>query len=649
MAAHDQAGHFGGTALAIPASRLKAGERLGPYQIDSLIGAGGMGEVYRACDGRLGRDVAVRILPLVFATDPDRLRRFEQEARAAGMLNHPNILAVHDVGVQDGVSYVVSELLEGENLRARLARGPPSKVSDWGSQIARGLAAAHARNLVHRHLKPENLFITRDGHVKILDFGLAKMMTRAPGPPTKTVGSTRGFDTQPGMVLGTVAYMAPEQARGQAVDHRSDLFALGAVLREMLTGVAVFARATAADTATAILNEEPSSEITASGPMVFPLERIARRCLEKRPEERFQSASDLAFALEAVATLTGSEARHAVRGTSSSPLGVLLRPRAALVALALAAAAVAGAVVGMRLEVEPRTDVAPVRFTVAPPADLPFYDVPALSPDGRRLALVTRDSAGTRRPWLRALDSDAVQPVPGGEGVSYPFWSPDSQSIGFFADQQLKRVAVAGGPPIVICDAQNGRGGTWNSEGLILFAPGVSSPILKVPASGGTPEPASRLDPEREVSHRWPHFLPDGDRFFYLGDAKPGGKATLRVDSLRTPGSLRILDGVTEGQYSDGLLFFFRRAVLLAQPFDLKRLALSGEPKAVLENILPLNSGRFAFSSSRNGALAFLPLPMWNPMTQLTWFDRRGRSPGTVGQPDRYSRISIAPDGKRVA
>ena len=641
LAAHRDAGEFGATPVAMSAPPLTRGTPLGPYRIECLIGAGGMGEVYRAHDARLGRAVAVKILPLVFAADPDRLQRFEQEARAAGGLNHPNVVAVYDVGEEDGMSYVVSELLEGESLRARLARGPisASKVNDWGGQIARGLAAAHARDLVHRDVKPENLFVTRDGQVKILDFGLAKV--RAPA-----AARSRAFDTGPGVVFGTVAYMAPEHVRGQAIDHRADLFALGAVLHEMLTGVPVFARATPADTATAILSEEPG-EIASNRPVVSALERIARRCLEKRPEDRFQSATDLAFALDAVSTFSGSD-----RGARGAPFARFIAPgwpRVALVALAIAAAATGGLGVGMRLRVTASPEPVPVRFAIAPPAGFTLYDVPALSPDGRRLALVTREPTGRRRLWLRSLDSEAAQPVAETEGVSYPFWSPDGQSIGFFANGQLKRVAAAGGPAITICDATDGRGGTWNHAGLILFSPGVSSPIQQVPASGGTPQPASRLDPERDVSHRWPHFLPDGDHFLYLADAKPGGQSSLQVGSLRSPGSRKLVDGVTEGHYADGLLFFFRRHVLVAQRFDLGRLALSGEPHPVLQNLLPLNSGRFAFSITPSGTIASLPLPMWNPVTELTWFDRLGRATGSVGQPARFSGVSIAPDGKRVA
>ena len=285
---------------------LAPGTRIGPYEVAGLLGAGGMGEVYRARDRRLARDVAVKILPTAIAGDPDRLRRFEQEGRAAAMLNHPNILVVHDVGTDGGVSYVVSELLDGETLRTRLARGvlPPRKAAEWAGQIARGLAAAHAKGLVHRDLKPDNLCITRDGHVKILDFGLAKHAAVAHAADA-TADPTRGFVTEPGVVMGTAAYMAPEQVRGLAVDHRADLFAFGAVLLEMLTGAAVFARATPADTAMAILNEDPAAEIAGRGPVGAALERIARRCLEKRPEERFQSASDLAFALDGVANASG--------------------------------------------------------------------------------------------------------------------------------------------------------------------------------------------------------------------------------------------------------------------------------------------------------------------------------------------------------
>ena len=639
LAAHRAAGEFGATPVAMPAPLLAPGTPLGPYRIDCLIGAGGMGEVYRAHDARLGRAVAVKILSPVFAADPDRLRRFEQEARAAGGLNHPNVVAVFDVGEEDGMSYVVSEL--GESLRVLLAGGPisASTVNDWGGQIARGLAAAHAKDLVHRDVKPENLFVTRDGRVKILDFGLAKVR----GP---AAARSRPFDTEPGVVLGTVAYMAPEHVRGQAVDHRADLFALGAVLHEMLTGVPVFARATPADTATAILSEEPG-EIPGNRPVVAALERIARRYLEKRPEDRFQSATDLAFALDAVSSFSGSD-----RAARRAPFARSIAsgwPRVALVTLAIAAAGTGGLGLGMRLRVVPSAEPVPVRFAIAPPAGFTMYDVPALSPDGRRVALVTRDPTGRSRLWLQSLDSEAAQPVAETEGVSYPFWSPDGQSIGFFANRQLKRVAAAGGPSITICDAADGRGGTWNHAGVILF---LARCLVSHPTSPGIGRHATARQSPRSRPRRVApvaHFLPDGDHFLYLADAKPGAQSSLRVGSLHSPDSQKLVDGVTEGQYADGLLFFFRRQVLVAQPFDLGRLALSGEPHPVLQNLLPLNSGRFAFSITPGGTIASLPLPMWNPVTELTWFDRLGRADGSVGQPARFSGVSIAPDGKRVA
>ena len=289
-----------------------------------------------------------------------------------------------------------------------------------------------------------------------------------------------------------------------------------------------------------------------------------------------------------------------------------------------------------------------MRFVVPPPEDFSFRGMMALSPDGQRLALVTIDDKRRTQLWVRSMSSEVAQRVAGADGVTFPFWSPDGQSIGFFADRQLKRVAAAGGPPLVICDAEDGRGGTWNQDGVIVFAPRTYSPLVRVAASGGTPQPVTQLDPSKYVANRWPHFLPDGDHFLYLADAIPGGQSALRVGSLRNRDSRSVLDDVTEGQYSDGLLFFVRRDVLLAQPFDVGRLALGGEPRAVAQDIARLVSGRYAFSVTPGGALAFLRRSDLNPVALLTWFDRGGKPTGSVGQPGRFSDPSIAPDGNRI-
>jgi eukaryotic-like serine/threonine-protein kinase len=393
--------------------RLHAGARLGPYEIVSVIGAGGMGEVYRARDPRLGRDVAIKVLPTAFSADAGRLQRFEQEARAAAALNHPNILAVYDIGTDAGAPFIVSELLEGDTLRDRVNGGPATvrKSIEHALQIARGLAAAHDKGIVHRDLKPENVFVTRDNRVKILDFGLAKLAQDQPAYSSGSALATMPSPTQPGVVLGTVGYMAPEQVRGLSVDHRADLFALGAILYELLSGRRAFSRDTAPETMTAILNTEPPDLGSAAETIPPALVRIVNRCLEKSPSERFQSASDLAFALEALSTSSsGSTAADARVRQRRRPAAWIGWAAAALVVAALAP------VVYQRLRERPPSP-SPMRFQISPMVEYAGPGNFGLSPDGRHLAFAGRGSDGIARLWIRVMDSLEVRPLPGMEIV----------------------------------------------------------------------------------------------------------------------------------------------------------------------------------------------------------------------------------------
>jgi eukaryotic-like serine/threonine-protein kinase len=475
--------------LSQMAPQLLPGQSVGAYKILALLGRGGMGVVYRARDERLRRDVAIKVLPASFANDADRLRRFEQEAHATSALNHPNILTIYDIGTHDGAPFIVAELLEGEELRAQLESGavPMRKALEYAQQIATGLAAAHEQGIVHRDLKPENLFVTKDGRVKILDFGLAKLRP----PQTGAVGShapTQRRLTDPGVVMGTVGYMSPEQVRGQETDHRSDIFAFGTILYEMLSREQPFRGASAIEVMNAILKEEPP-ELSETNVKISPqLEKIVRRCLEKKPERRFQSASDLGFALEALASPSGSrlETRTAASAVETSRAKALLGSREKLwVGIAVLALLLAAGFAWAYFMHRPTTDIRLMKLSLLPPDNSSFGHI-AVSPDGQWLAFTAATGSKVQL-WVRALASSEAKLLEGAEGATYPFWSPDSHFIGFFADGKLKKVEVGGGLPATLCDVGIGTGGTWSREGVILFSALGMRGISRVAATGGAP------------------------------------------------------------------------------------------------------------------------------------------------------------------
>jgi serine/threonine protein kinase len=518
------------------------GQTISHYRILEKLGEGGMGEVYLAEDTRLGRKVALKLLPAQYATDAERVRRFEQEAKAASALNHPNILTIYDIGTHQGAPFIVSELLEGETLRERLQAGalPARKTIDYVLQLSRGLAAAHGKGIIHRDLKPENLFITEDARLKILDFGLAKLkpawgsLRRPAGVEESTETYNQGMDTDPGKVMGTVGYMAPEQVRGQEADYRSDIFAVGVILYEMLSGKRAFARQSAVETMNAILKEEPPDLEEAGGRISPGIARVVNHCLEKNPEQRFQSASDLAFALEALS------------GTSS---GSTMSP-----------------------ESGPPADMRPMKFSILLPEKASLGSF-AVSPDGRWLAF-TAGTGGQDKLRVRALEVLASQELTGTDGASFPFWSPDSRSIGFFASGKLKKIEVSGGPVQTLCDAGTGLGGTWNRDGVIVFTT-LGFGMFRVAAMGGSATLMTPIDRARADYHS-PSFLPDGRHFLYY--TRSGRKETrgIYLGSLDTDSNAVYAPSLSAGRQA-GYLLFMREGALLAQPFDTQQLRLTGE------------------------------------------------------------------------
>jgi serine/threonine protein kinase len=627
---------------------MTSGTRLGRYEIRSKIGEGGMGEVYLARDTQLGRDVALKVLPSSYSDDKERLHRFEQEACAASALNHPNILSIFDVGAHDGSPYVVSELLEGQSLRQRTSGTalPQRKAIDYALQIVHGLAAAHEKGIVHRDLKPDNLFITNDGRVKILDFGLAKLTGAGDTTLSQTSIPTRRVDTDPGKVMGTVGYMSPEQVKGRTVDHRSDIFSFGAILYEMLSGRRAFRGESAAETMSAILKEDPP-DLSETNQRISPaLERLVNRCLEKTPEQRFHSASDLAFAIEA---LSGGVSSSGQTITNAIPI---LRPRIRERMIWLAGTAVLlMAVIGLAILYFRRApeETHTMRFFVGPTGQSSFLSS-LISPDGRRLAITVRDSSGKSLIWVRSLDSLTMQPLPGTESAAYPFWSPDSRSIAFFAGGKLRRVDISGGPAQTLCDAGGGAGGAWNRDGVVIFAPDNGTTLYRVPASGGVASPITTLDESRlEVAHKYPQFLPDDKHFLYLAQSGQAENAAVNVGRLDSKETKLIVSTRGKAAYAPpGYLLFLRDRTLMAQPFDVNKLSLTGEPTPVAEQV-GFNGvlGLAFFSVSDNGVLTYMSGFFGGG--QPTLFDRQGKSLSSVGAPGEYFNLFFSPDEKRVA
>jgi len=625
---------------------LAPGNKLGPYEILAPLGAGGMGEVYRARDTRLERIVAVKILSKEMSIDAVRKQRFEREAKTISSLNHPNICTLHDVGSQDGTDYLVMECVEGETLAKRLEKGalPLEQVLKYGAQIADALDKAHRAGIVHRDLKPGNIMLTATG-AKLLDFGLAKPV--APLATLATVTKADSPVTQEGTIVGTFQYMSPEQVEGKELDGRSDIFSLGAVLFEMVTGTRAFEGKTQLSVASAILEKEPAPISTIKPMMPVVLEHAVKKCLAKAVEERWQSASDLASELKWVA----ESGAHAVR-TAVSPSAGKRRERLAWVlACTLGAALIVSAVLWRN----PKAPEQTMYFSA--PLSFPARDV-AIAPNGHTLALLAYlESARKNVIWIYELGSPNANSVADTEGATFPFWSPDSRYVAFFADGKLKKVERSGGPAQIICDAPAGRGGAWNKDGVIVFTPeailGPERGLYRVPAPGGTPVRISNPDVSRgEQNHRWAVFLPDGKHYLYLAANFSGQKRVNAIfaGSLDSNEKRFVVDATANAAYAaPGCLLFHREKTLFAQKFDVNRLALTGEPTAILTDLqYQPQIRRAVFAVSNNGLLA-AQTGSGVALSQPIWFDRKGNEVGTVGKPDVYQNISLSPNERSVA
>jgi serine/threonine protein kinase/Tol biopolymer transport system component len=624
---------------------LAAGTRLGPYEILAPIGAGGMGEVYRARDTKLGRDVALKVLPESFARDPERMARFEREAHVLASLNHPNIATVY--GFEAGA--IGMELVEGPTLTQRIG-GRPLPLDEAlpiAKQIAEGLEYAHEKGVIHRDLKPANVKLTADGNVKVLDFGLAKALELraaavAANPSISPTLMLSG--TQAGLILGTAAYMAPEQARGAAVDRRADIWAYGVVLYEMLSGKQPFIGPTVSDTLAAVLKTEPEWDAIPLG-----MRRLVRRCMEKNPKRRLRDIGEARVLIEDL--LTGSPEEQPASAPKAGRFSTPIRFAHWVLTSALLLTTLVISWVYLH-QSAPAERV--IRATITLPAKALVHSF-ALSPDGRYFVLAAQVEEAQRL-WLRRLDDLDPLPLPGTEEAQYPFWSPDSRYIGFFAQGKLKKIAVTGGPAQILCDAQDGRGGTWNREGLIVFAPtGAGASLQRVSAAGGAPTGITHA--EGGAVHRFPIFLPDGHRLLYLAStSKTIDRNGISLAALDSKESRRLLPDASNASYVPPVaagrpaqILFVRNSTLMAQPVNPETLQLAGEALPIVENIgQGLNAGVFKFSVSGDDSLTFQAARAFIS-SQLAWFDRNGVQGGVVGKSGYIADFSISPDGKKVA
>jgi hypothetical protein len=640
---------------------LSIGTKLGPYLILSHLGSGGMGEVYRARDTRLDRDVAVKILPSHLSENAEAKQRFDREARTISSLNHPHICTLYDVGQQDGVDFLVMEYLEGETLADRLRKGPlpMEQVFRHGIEICDGLERAHRSGVIHRDLKPGNIMLTKTG-AKLMDFGLAKasVVSRSASSSSLTVTLSTPAASHPltaeGTVVGTFQYMAPEQVEGKEADARSDIFSLGAVLYELATGKRAFEGKTAASAMAAVLEREPApmSSIQPMTPAAF--ERLVKVCLAKDPEERWQTAHDVKLQLQEIAQSRLQPASQS-GGQAVVAAPAQRRGRWAWVVAAVLGVIAAGAIVAAYMANQ--RPVPLIRTEIDPPEKTHFNlsgDVSgpaAISPDGHYVVFAAAGVNGAQL-YLRALDDMTARPLPGTEGGMFPFWSPDSRSVAFFTADKLKRVDISGGSAVSICDGSIPRGGSWNRDGTIIAALYYNEGIFRVPAAGGVPTAITKVDNVTYSSHRWPYFLPDGKHFLYLAvnhDAPAGPNTAVFFASVDGKENRLLFSSLSSTVYAAGHLLFMRENSLMAQPFDPAAGKFTGEPKTLHEDVQYDSSiWRANLSVSENGMMIYASGGMAGSDI-LGWYDRSGKQIGSVGEPATFQELELSPDEKQIA
>ena len=644
---------------------LTSGTKLGPYEIQSPLGAGGMGEVYRARDTRLDRTVAVKILPAHLSDNPEARQRFEREAKTISSLNHPNICVLHDIGNEDGIAYLVMEYVQGETLEARLQKGPlPVKQAlEVGGQICDALEKAHRVGIVHRDLKPGNIMLTAGG-AKLLDFGLAKpaagLTTRlssqanlTPSTPTMNMSVLAAKPdalTQQGSIVGTFQFMAPEVLQGQDADARSDIFSFGCVLYEMITGKRAFEGKSQISVASAILEREPEPIAKLQPAAPVALDHVLQGCLAKEPEARWQSAADIGRELRWIAN-SGSSVSETPAGASTSSKSPWLE-RAIWAALA---AILVGALLWLTLR--GREPERTLRSYLPPPADTgfdftgDFSGPPAISPDGSAIAFSARTEKDKNAIWVQRLNELSAKKLEGTEGAFFPFWSADGKFLGFFADFHLKKIPAEGGPATVLAEAANARGGSWNQDNVIIYEPDYRDSLWRIPANGGAPERLTKFEAGKHTTHRWPNFLPDGKHFLFFATNHSGNSEQGVYYGLLEDGSYKhLVDSDSQGIFANGYLLYHRQSQLLAQKFDTASGAVSGDP-IMVANFVEYDAGtwRTTFAVSQNGLLVYEPGKKMLG-TDLVWLDRSGKIVGPISERGFYKGSGqFSPDGKRLA
>lgn len=621
---------------------LATGTKLGPYEILDAIGAGGMGEVYRAQDTRLDRIVAIKVLASHLTASPEVRQRFDREARAVSSLNHPHICTLFDVGHEGDVDYIVMEFLEGETLAKRLEAGPLALADTiaFGVQIADALDKAHRQGLVHRDLKPANVMVTATG-AKLLDFGLARSIATDPASDLSSSPTVGRSLTAEGSIVGTFQYMAPEQLEGREADARTDIFAFGATLYEMATGKKAFSGGSQASLIASIMSQEVPAVSTVQPTTPPALDRLVRKCLAKDPDNRWQSARDVTSELQWIAeggSQVGVPAKVSARRKT--------RERFAWIVASVMTLAAAG-LLSLRLTAPP-PETRRIQFSIPAPRGVAAMGSPRVSPDGRYVVFDATDSTGTSSLWIRPLDALEAYVLPGTEETTRPFWSPDSRYVGFFAQGKLKKVSVTGGPPQVICN-QAGSDASWGTAGIILFDQSVGDSIYQVPAGGGVATPATAFDHSvDENTHGWPQFLPDGKHFLYVAYSSGTAPISMKVGVLGTLQGKPLPGGDSRMEYvPPGYLFFVRDGTLMAQPFDHNALKFSGDPFPVAQEVGTTSFGLAHFSTSQNGVMIYRV--GGSSLDELVWLDRDGRRIGRVGENANYSQPALSPDGKRLA